>query len=555
MRRWPELAVAVLLLAGAAAPFWAGRFLPFLDLPQHLGLAAVVARSGDPSTAFARYYEIDPSVTPYWGYYGAMWALARAVPLELANRLLFTAYALGIPLASAYLLASFGRDRSWAALAVPLVFGTNLFFGFATFLLSIPLFLVALGLAERHLADGRVRARHALPLALAAAAVFLFHAQTYLLLGASVLVLLAAHARGARATLARAVPFLPSLALLAWWAWPRFVRPERAGVEEHTALHRTYGALGELGARFEPWGDMVRKLPERIFGSFTDGSDAWIGLALAAVFAVALAVAYGRAPLPTSRRLRLRRMGSLREPAAGFADIRVGGSAPDRPELSHDRDAPFGRFRTFLLAHRCDLLVLVLLGSYFATPLEIYGQWYVSPRHLVFAALALPLLLARPATGWRRAVAGAAALVALAACANAAAKVREFQRQVGPFDAIAAELPRGGRVLGLPFDYGSGGPVRVWPLLHFACFEQVLAGGDVGFSFAGLPSIPVRYRPGMQAPHPNEWRPETFDWASMGRAYDAFLVSGAPRGRGGRELAAHAAPVARGGPFALWKPR
>ena len=516
MRRWPELALAVLLLAAAATPFWAGRFLPFLDLPQHLGLAAVVARFDDPSTAFARYYEIDRSVTPYWGYYGAMWMLARVVPLELANRLLFTAYGIGTPLASAYLLASFGRDRRWAAFAVPLAFGTNLFFGFATFLLSIPLFLVALGLAERHLADDRVRARHALSLALTAAAVFLFHAQTYLLLGACVLVLLAAHARGARGTLARAVPFLPSLALFASWAWPRFVRPERAGVEEHTVLHRTYGALGGLGARFEPWGDVVRKLPERLFGSFTDGSDASIGLTLAAVFAVALAFAYGRAPLTGSAKRR---------------------------------------FQTFLLLHRCDLLVLVLFGSYFATPLEIYGQWYVSPRHLVFAALALPLLLARPAAGWRAAIALAAALVALAASANAAAKVRQFQRQVGPFDAIAAELPRGGRVLGLPFDYGSDGPVRVWPLLHFACFEQVLAGGDVGFSFAGLPSIPVRYRPGMQAPHPNEWRPETFDWESMGRAYDAFLVSGAPRGRGGRELAAHAAPVARAGPFALWKPR
>src|SRR5919197_179362 len=166
MRRWPELALAVLLLAAAATPFWAGRFLPFLDLPQHLGLAAVVARFDDPSTAFARYYEIDRSVTPYWGYYGAMWMLARVVPLELANRLLF---------------------------------------------------------------------------------------------------LLAAHARGARGTLARAVPFLPSLALFASWAWPRFVRPERAGVEEHTVLHRTYGALGGLGARFEPWGDVVRKLPERLF--------------------------------------------------------------------------------------------------------------------------------------------------------------------------------------------------------------------------------------------------------------------------------------------------
>jgi hypothetical protein len=41
----------------------------------------------------------------------------------------------------------------------------------------------------------------------------------------------------------------------------------------------------------------------------------------------------------------------------------------------------------------------------------------------------------------------------------------------------------------------------------------------------------------------------------MGPHYDAFLVSGTPRGRGGEELLRHAEPVARAGPFSLWRPR
>jgi hypothetical protein len=519
MSRLLERAVAVALLAAVAAPFWAGRFLPFLDLPQHLGLAAVVAHH-PPGNAFARYYEIDPHVTPYWGYYGAMWLLSRALPLELANRLLFTAHAIGIPLAAAYLLASFGRDRRWAVLTLPLVFNTNLFFGFATFLLSIPLFLVALALSERHLAEERIRARHALPLAAAAALVFLFHAQTYLLLGLCVLILLAAHApRGLPALAARTAPYLPSLALFAAWFWRSFLAPQRAGAPEHTVHHQTYGAVGGLGAGYEPWRVVLGTMPERLFGSFNDGSDGKIALALLAVFVVAVATGYGGARLP---------------PPAG-------------------RGA--GPFRKVLLARRCDLLVLALLASYLFVPMQITGQWYINPRHLVFAALALPLLLARPARGWRAALLAAGAAVALVASGNAFAKVRAFQRQVGDFDAVARALPPGGRVLGLPFDNGSGGPVRFWPLLHWACWEQILAGGDVGFSFAGLPSIPVRYRPGMQAPHPYEWRPDQLVWAIMGPAYDAFLVSGAPRGRGGDELRRHAEIVARGGPFTLWVPR
>jgi hypothetical protein len=532
-------AIAVLLLAAGAAPFWAGRFLPFLDLPQHLGLAAVVTRYRDPATAFARTYLVQAGVTPYWGYYGSMWLLGRALPLELANRLLFSAYAVGLPLAAAFLLSSFRRDPRWAVFTLPLVFSTNLFLGFASFLLSLPLALLALGLAERHLAAPGFRLGTALGLAAAAALVFLFHAQSYLVLGLCVLVLFAVHLRGLRWAATRALAFLPSLTLFALWFVPSFVTPERAA-PRHTAWHRSYGGLSGLGAAYEPWQVVLRKAPERIFGSFGDGSDRALGAALAAVFAVALLVAYGPAhlpdPLPASR-------GEGMSPT-GLPPPAVRGEG--RGE---------GRLRRFLLAHRCDLLVLALVASYLLAPMEISGQWYVNPRHLVFAALAAPLLLARAARGWRAGLAALAAVLALATSANAARQVRAFQRQVGPFEEVAAAFPPAGRVLGLPFDDGAGGPVRLWPFLHFACYAQLLAGADVGFSFAGLPSIPVRYRPGQQAPHPYEWRPEQLDWATMGPAYDAFLVSGTPRGRGGEELRRHAEPVARAGPFTLWRPR
>jgi len=513
-----ERAGAALLIAAAALPFWAGRFLPLLDLPQHLGLAAVIARAGDASSSLSRYYQVDVGITPYWAYYGTMWLLTRALPVELANRVVLSLYAIGIPLASAYLLASFGRDRRWAVLTLPLVFGTHLFFGFATFLVSIPLFLVALGLAERHLADDRTRARHEIPLAVASALVFLGHAQTYLLLGACVLVLLAVHGRGLRFVVVRCAPFLPSLALFAVWAWRNFVAPERAMQPLHTVHYTTYGRPGALGAVFEPFPVVLRTIPERLFGAFGDGSDLALGAVAGLLAAVAIASSYGPAAVPR-------------------------------------RDGDAGPVRAWVLAHRCDLLVLALAASYLFLPMEIAGMWYLNARHLVFAALALPLLLAAPATGVRRALIAAAAAVTLAVCANVVREVRAFQRQVGEFAVIARALPPGGRVLGLPFDLGVGGPVRLWPFLHFACYEQVLAGGDAGFSFAGLPSIPVRYRPGMQAPHPYEWRPDQLDWATMGGAYDAFLVSGSPRGRGGAELTRHAEPMVGAGPFTLWKPR
>ena len=525
-----ERVAASVLLVAAAAPFWSGRFLPFLDMPQHLGLAAVVTRYRDPATAFARIYALDPQITPYWGYYGAMWILdlgGRGPPLELANRLLFTGYAIGIPLASAYLLASFGRDRRWAVLSIPLVFNTNLFFGFATFLLSIPLFLLALGLSERHLAEARTRARHVLLLALLSILVFLCHVQTYLLLGLCVLILFVVHARGLGWLAARGATYLPSLALFGVWSWRSFVRPDRASTMPHTVHHDVFGRPGELGAVYEPWRVVLTTMPERLMGAFTDGSDGQIAFALLAVFAVALLVSHGPVPV-----------------ADGTASNGTGSETAWAPCRAR-----------WMLAHRCDLLLLALLASYLFLPMQISGQWYLNARYLVFGALGLPLLLAGPVRGWRTALLGAAGVIALLACANTAAKIRAFQRQVGPFDAIVGALPPRGRVLGLPFDSGSGGPLRLWPFLHWACYQQVFAGGDVGFSFAGLPSIPVRYRPGMQAPHPYEWRPDQLDWASMGRHYDAFLVSGGPRGRGGEELRRNATVVARAGPWTIWKAR
>ncbi|HZY04949.1 MAG TPA: hypothetical protein VFF02_15770, partial [Anaeromyxobacteraceae bacterium] len=153
--RAAERVAGALLLAAAVAPFWAARFLPLLDLPQHLGLAVAVARAGDPASPFAHYLEVDPWPVPYWTFSGAMWLLQKLFSPEVAGKLVLSGYAAGLPLAAGFLLRSLGRDPRWAVLAVPLVFSTNLFYGFLPFLLGTPLLLLALGLLDRHLAAER----------------------------------------------------------------------------------------------------------------------------------------------------------------------------------------------------------------------------------------------------------------------------------------------------------------------------------------------------------------------------------------------------------------
>jgi len=514
-----ERALAALLLLAGAAPFWAGRFLPLLDLPQHLGLASVIARYSDPGTGFSRTYAVSGALEPYWGYLAPMWILTRVLPLELANRLLFSAWAVALPLSVAFALFSLGRDWRWGAFALPLVWQANLFFGFAPFLLSMPLLFAALGLAAGDLAAESPRASRGALLAALAAALELAHAQTFLLFGLLVLGLLAAEWRGVRWAVWRLAPYAPALALFGAWFCPTFLwNPAPTALLAHTVNYRAFGSLGHLGAVFEPKAETLARAPERLWEPYSDGSGAAAGVAWTLLFALAVALAGPAAPGP-------------------------GGPA--------DRGGGLG---AALRTHRGEWLAVLSLACYALLPAQVAGQWYLNARYLAFAALLAPTFLASKVEGFRRFFVGAAAALALLSDANAAQKVRAFQRQVGDFPRLLERMEPGKRALGLVFDRGLASPIRQPLFLHFAAYYQALRGGDVGFSFAGLPAVPVRYRPGQQAPHPGEWAPQDFRWDEMGASYDYFLVRGVPQGEAAR-LGEHADALGTEAGFTLYRRR
>lgn len=527
MSKRAERTLAGLLLLAGAAPLWAGRFLPFLDMPQHLGLASVLSRYSDPGMGFSRYYLVGSPLEPYWGYYGLMWLFCRALPLELSNRLLFSVWAVALPWSVAFALRSLGRDGRWAAFALPLVWHTNLFFGFATFLVSMPFFFVAVGLAARDLEAEETSQWRAVLLAAAAVAVYFSHVQTYLLLGLSVIGLFGAEWRGPRWALRRALPYWPSLLLFAAWFLPNFLwNPHPRAPLAHTANYRLFGIIGDLGAAFEPKAETLAGAPNRIWGTYTDGSGTLAGVAWILLFALSLGLAAWPQPAGDGAR-------ADSEPGEGNLRPRLGAA---------------------LRAHRGELLAVLALSSYVFLPARIAGQWYLNARYLVFAALLAPAFLGSAVAGWRRGLVALVAGLALWSDVNAAMKVAAFQREVGGFSRLLDRMEPGRRVLGLVFDRRVTGSVRQPLFLHFAAYYQALRGGDVGFSFAGLPSIPVRYRPGGQAPHPGEWAPQDFRWDEMGPSYDYFLVRGVPTGDATR-LAEHADVLLEESGWKLWRRR
>jgi hypothetical protein len=209
-------ATFVALSVLAAAPFWRTRLLPMQDYPQLLVFARVYGDCHDPSSPFFGTYTTGFPLSPLLLPILMLRAMAAVSSLETAGRVMWTLYALGLPLASLYLLRVLGRDR-WATLLVfPLVFSYWSGGGFFAFATSAPLLVLGLALGVRWLEAPSGRRGAAFATALCA--LHLWHSLSFaqLLLDFGVLWLLH-RAEDGRARLRALLPLAPSLALFAVW--------------------------------------------------------------------------------------------------------------------------------------------------------------------------------------------------------------------------------------------------------------------------------------------------------------------------------------------------
>jgi hypothetical protein len=491
--RWLTWAALVAGVA-TAVPFWIGRYLPFLDMPQHLALATVLRHHADPAWGFAPHFEVQwGELTPYWLTYLTVHVFAQAMPVETAARVFLTLYALAFPWAGIALGRAFGQPGWVGLLAAPLALNTNLYYGFVNYAAGVVLLLFAIAAFQRQLEEPQ-RGR-AVGLAVLAIALFFAHVQALALLLVCAPVQALARRAAWRRALRASISLVPAVAgLLAPWAYWTFVDPQ--GSERQFA-----SIQGDPTPRFESLATNLEELPASVAGAFQDGSD---GLVFAAWAVVAV----------------------------------VGLSRGWRP------GEPFrGRLVPALLA------ATALLG-YFLAPMSIKGQWNINPRFALPAALlVLPALrFASP----RRAGAAALAL-SLTVAANAAWHHAAFDREVGPFEEALASLPRGRRVLALMYE-PRGHVLEKWPYLHFGQYAMVRRGGAAGGSFAASAPMPVRYRDVKSFPHPGPWRPGDFDPAVHGPCYDYVLVRWTS---GGRPPAAGPSglrePVFSQGPWRLYR--
>ena len=128
--RDPFVLTFALLLVVSLFPVWTVRYHPLPDLANHMAASAVWVHLDDPRWHFARYYELNLGLNPYWGYYAPMRLLAPIFGIDIANRLVLSLYVVALPLGACWLAVRLDRSRWIGLFAFPFLWTFCFTFGF-----------------------------------------------------------------------------------------------------------------------------------------------------------------------------------------------------------------------------------------------------------------------------------------------------------------------------------------------------------------------------------------------------------------------------------------
>src|SRR3954471_12841229 len=155
----PSRRVTSLMLACSAAlalvPL-VPAYLPLVDFPQHVALHAIWSHIGDPAFNLDGRFRVTLS-TPYALPHLVAHAAARVLGEEGGLRLVLMLSLVAFPWAALALLRAFGRPPEIALAAFPAALSFVYWYGFISYVVSLPLILLGVGWARRCAASGRPR--------------------------------------------------------------------------------------------------------------------------------------------------------------------------------------------------------------------------------------------------------------------------------------------------------------------------------------------------------------------------------------------------------------
>jgi len=475
---WPvAVAAGVQWLPFATAPF-----LPFVDLPQHVAQAQLLLHRADPAVAALYEVQLLPQVNVL-----ALAVLAPALavlPESAAVRALLALFIGGLGWGAYRLTRALGTPAWAAAAAMLFAVQFNLWYGFLSFCLGLPLWLVLLARQARALdaADAGTGSWPARPpfRALAADALLwwllaLAHVLLFAFAVAAFVLWIACARDRLAAVRARAVAILPATVWLAAWA-----------VHARRAIATHFGvSSGGFEALWEGPGTKLAELGRALGVATRPGAVEWTVLAIAVAVAAAC--------------LWWERRSTRRGRAIAWAR----------------------------------LVAVAALAAYACLPYSIYdrdrvtyGLFILYPRFAVLAPLVFAATLAAPAS--RRARSVIATVIAMALVVTSVHWTMVLQRvgrEARGLDAALDTLVPGRILKSLIYTpYPAG--LRYEGFLHVASYYQARKLGETDQSFAALVPSPVHYRDPAHRPylslHDEHLRPDRFDPAQA-ELYDYIL--------------------------------
>lgn len=130
-----------------ASPITGSLFLPFSDLPGHLGVVGAVIQRNDPAARIGEYFWLNPHFAPNCLEFYFTWFFGELFSVLFAARLFALLGVVALPLSFLYTLRAFGRSRWLVFLAFPFSYPRILWFGFMGSTLAISFMLLSVAAA------------------------------------------------------------------------------------------------------------------------------------------------------------------------------------------------------------------------------------------------------------------------------------------------------------------------------------------------------------------------------------------------------------------------
>ena len=446
-------------------PIWIAKYLPLLDLPNHLAAVAVWHYHDDPKWDFARWYDLNLVPLPYWAHYYTVHLLTYVTrSVETANKIFLTAYALALPAGAWALARRFGRSPWLALFAFPLVWNFNLGDGFIAYCAGFAVVPIALVVVDRHCAEPTWE--RALAVAAVGTLTYFFHLLAYVLFLVSAGLVVLAQRRPFQPRLF-AVRGLPVLSCAAIGAWAL----RRANSMN---FHRVTGVGREL--IYDPLSERLAQIPDRLINLLPGRIDELVVIVAVACW-LALAVTAARERCEESP-----------------------------PHLWGPELCLLGALALYLLAPRS---------------MQRPFYWHmINGRFVVAIALFAALTLRGPIAGWRRLWMAPVVVATVLYCVALCGAFREFNRHAAGFDELVAQIPGGKQVLTMVLRPMGDPTVNVSAFNQWPSYTQLRHGGYNFYNFGD--GFPLVYK--TRLPAPGWSHMEAFDWKSHSASWDYFLV-------------------------------